>query len=91
MKTLWRDSARLRRKEEQMANPLYNQLRGGAPAPMAMPNIAGLMQQVNQIAATFRGDPRAEVQKLISSGQMSQAEFQQLSQMANTIMGKAHR
>jgi hypothetical protein len=74
-----------------MANPLYQQLMGGARAPMPTGNIAGLMQQVNQLAASFRGDPRAEVQKLISSGQMSQAEFNQLAQMANHIMGKAHR
>ena len=74
-----------------MANPLYQQLMGGARAPMAMPNVAGLMQQVNQLAASFRGDPRAEVQKLISSGQMSQAEFNQLAHMANHIMGKARR
>lgn len=73
-----------------MANPLFNQLMRGANAPM-MPNVANLMQQVNQIASTFRGDPRAEVQKLISSGQMSQAQFNQLAQMANTIMGKARR
>jgi hypothetical protein len=73
-----------------MANPLFNHLARGANAPM-MPNIAGLMQQVNQIASTFRGDPRAEVQKLISSGQMSQAQFNQLAQMANTIMGKAQK
>jgi hypothetical protein len=76
-----------------MANPLYQQLMGGARAPINTPmgNIAGLMQQVNQLAATFRGDPRAEVQKLISSGQMSQAQFNELAAMANTIMGKAQK
>ena len=74
-----------------MPNPLFNELMGGANASIMMPDISSLMQQVNSIASTFRGDPRAEVQKLISSGQMSQAQFNQLAQMANTIMGKARK
>ena len=74
-----------------MPNPLFTELMRGANAPAMMPDMASLMQQVNQIASTFRGDPRAEVQKLISSGTMSQDEFNRLAQMANTIMGKARK
>lgn len=77
-----------------MPNPLFTQLMNGAKAHTSIPgagNIANIMQQVNALASSFRGNPRAEVEKLISSGQMSQAEFNELAQMANTIMGKAQR
>lgn len=73
-----------------MANPLYAQLT--QRAPVSMPgDIGNIMQQVDQLAATFRGDPRATVQQLLNSGQMTQAQFNQLSQMANQIMRKAGR
>ena len=68
-----------------MANPLFNTLGGNAP----MINDGGfsqMMSQLNSFRASFRGDPRAEVQRLLNSGQMTQAQYNQLSQMANQII-----
>lgn len=66
-----------------MANPLFNALGGGIPA---MPGPAGqfnqMMQQFQQFKANFQGDPKAEVQKLLRSGRMSQDQLNQLQAMA---------
>lgn len=54
-------------------------------------NFANLMNQYNQFKSTFQGDPQAKVQELLKSGQMTQNQFDQLSQMAQLfrqIMGR---
>lgn len=68
-----------------MSNPLFNVLGGNYP----LMNDGGFSQfitQVKQMQATFQGDPRAEVQRLLNSGQMTQQQFNQLSQMANQVI-----
>ena len=42
--------------------------------------------QAQQLKNSFKGNPRDEVQKLLNSGQMSQSDFNKLSQMAQQIM-----
>lgn len=61
-----------------MSNPLFN-----------MFNNQGnndIIFAINQFKANFKGDPKQKVQELLNSGQMSQAQFNQLSQEANRIM-----
>lgn len=61
-----------------MSNPLFN-----------MFNNQGnndIISAINQFKANFKGDPKQKVQELLNSGQMSQAQFNQLSQEANRIM-----
>ncbi len=61
-----------------MANPLFNQFGNN-----------GIMQFINEVQSfqkTFKGNPQEEVQKLLDSGKLSQAQFNQLAQMANQIM-----
>lgn len=65
-----------------MANALYEamgkqQNTGG---------IAGLMQQIQEFQRSFRGDPRAEVERLMQSGQMTQDQFNALAQQTNQIL-----
>lgn len=60
-------------------NPLFNVLGGGMPqsnGPMQM------MQQFMQFKQNFKGDPKAEVQKMLQSGRISQAQLNQAQQMA---------
>lgn len=66
-----------------MANPLFNVLSGGMPA-MSGPvgQFGQMMQQFQQFKASFQGDPKAEVQKLLQSGKMSQEQLNQLQAMA---------
>ena len=67
-----------------MANPLFNMLSGNQ-------TVASDMQsQFDQFKATVNGDPKAMVQSLLNSGQMSQEQFNQLSMMANALRGSLH-
>ena len=62
-----------------MSNPFMAAL-GGGHGPMG--NFAQMMQQFQQFKANFHGDPKAEVEKLLQSGKLSQAQLNQLQQMA---------
>lgn len=62
-----------------MSNPLFNALGGGIPqgnGPMQM------IQQFMQFKQNFKGDPKAEVQKMLQSGRISQQQLNQVQQMA---------
>lgn len=65
-----------------MANPLFNQFGNIPNNPMVE-----FMNDFNRIKQTIR-DPKQEVQNLLNSGQMSQQDFNRLSQMANQLMRK---
>ena len=65
-----------------MANPLFNQFGGAPQNPMAQ-----FTQQFNQLRQTVR-NPQQAVENLLKTGQMSQQQFNQFSQMASQIMGK---
>lgn len=64
-----------------MPNPLFNAL-GGNNLPGPMGQVQQMMQQFQQFRANFQGDPKKEVEKLLQSGQMSQAQLNQLQAMA---------
>lgn len=60
-------------------NPLFNALGGGIPqgnGPMQM------IQQFMQFKQNFKGDPKAEVEKMLQSGRISQQQLNQVQQMA---------
>lgn len=62
-------------------NPFYNpQQQGNNFGPFG--NMMNMMQQFNNFRQTFQGDPKQKVQELLNSGQMTQDQFNQLSQMA---------
>jgi len=70
-----------------MPNPIFNALGGGSPRlPGPMGNFAQMMQQFHQFRASFQGDPKAEVEKLLQSGQMSQQQLNQLQAAAQQFM-----
>ena len=64
-----------------MNNPFMAAL-GGGQMPGPMGNFAQMVQQFNQFKANFKGDPKAEVEKLMQSGKLSQQQLNQLQQMA---------
>ena len=71
-----------------MPIPAYNQIMGQAPRSMPQPNPPmNFMQQLQQFAATIRGNPQEIVQNLLQSGKMSNEQYQQFSQIANQIVG----
>lgn len=54
----------------------------GRQQPPMNSGFANMLGQFNQFKQNFNGDPKAQVQQLLDSGQMSQQQFNQLSQMA---------
>lgn len=67
-----------------MSNPLFNMM-GGNQIQNPM------LQQLMQFKNNFKGDPRAQVQQMLNSGRVSQAQYDRAVQMANQLqkmMGK---
>lgn len=65
-------------------NPLFNALGGNQTMGLAG-QFQGMVQQLQQFAQTFQGDPKAEVNKLLQSGAMSQQQLNQLQSMAYQV------
>ena len=62
-----------------MANNLYNQF-GRQNNPLEQ-----LAQQARDFRKQFSGNPRQEVERLLASGRMSQADFNRYSQIAQQV------
>lgn len=65
-----------------MGNPLFNQFGNNQNNPMSQ-----FMSDFNRLQQTVI-NPKQMVESLLQSGQMSQNQFNELSQMANQIMGR---
>ena len=68
-----------------MRNPL---LKINGMNPSAVPqggDVGRFMAQFQQFRNNFRGDARAEVQRLLNSGEMTQEQFNQLHSMAQQL------
>ena len=48
--------------------------------------MANMMQEFQKFKQNFQGDPKAQVQQMLNSGQISQEQFNKASQMANQMM-----
>lgn len=57
-------------------NPLYQQT-----------GQNNVMQRFLQFKQQFRGNPQEQVQQLLNSGRISQAQYDQAVQMANQLRG----
>lgn len=64
-----------------MPNVLFNALGG-----QSTNDLPSFIQQFKQFQQTFKGDPKAEVERLVRTGQMSQADFNRFAQTANQLM-----
>ena len=67
-------------------NPFFNALNGGQ-MPGTMGGFPQLLQQFKQFKANFKGDPKAEVEKMLQSGRLSQQQLNQIQAMANQFQG----
>ena len=72
-----------------MPNPLFNALGGGrAPQmPGQMGQFQRMMQQFQQFKANCNGDPKAEVEKMMQSGKLTQQQLNQLQAVARQFQG----
>ena len=64
-----------------MANSLFNALNGQQANPMQQ-----LVADARKLRQTMQ-NPRAEVERLVQTGQMSQQDFNRYSQIAQQIVG----
>ena len=64
-----------------MANNLYQALNGQQTSPMQQ-----LVADARKLRQTMQ-NPRAEVERLVQTGQMSQQDFNRYSQIAQQIVG----
>lgn len=64
-----------------MSNPLFNELQGAA-----QPNALNIVQRFNAFRQNFRGDPRQQVQQLLNSGRVTQAQYNAAVQQAQLLM-----
>ena len=64
-----------------MPNPIFSQFGGQQVNPMQQ-----LVEDARKLKQTMQ-NPRAEVERLLQSGQMSQSQFNQFSQIAQQIVG----
>ena len=64
-----------------MSNPLYRQFGGQQTNPMQQ-----LVEDARKLRQTMQ-NPRAEVERLLQTGAMSQQKFNELSQIAQQIVG----
>lgn len=64
-----------------MANPLYEQYN----QPINDNGLSQIIEQAKQMRKTFNGNPQQVVQNLLNSGQMSQAQYNQLMPVAQKI------
>lgn len=62
-----------------MSNALYNQF-GRQNNPLEQ-----LAEQAREFQKQFKGSPRQEVERLLQTGQMTQSQFNQFSQIVQQI------
>lgn len=67
-----------------MSSPLFDMM-GNNQMPGPMGQMQQMMSAFQEFKASFKGDAREEVQKLLNSGQMSQEQYNQLQQTANQM------
>lgn len=59
-------------------NSLFNTLGGFG-------NMATFLQQFNKFKQAYQGDPKAQVESMLNSGQITQEQFNQIANMATQI------
>lgn len=61
-------------------NSLFNDFQ-----PQQTNQMNNFLTQFNQFKSTFTGNPEQQVRQLLSSGRMSQEQFNQFAQTANQL------
>lgn len=63
-----------------MSNPLFN-----SQTPNPFGNVLQMMSEFNKFKNNFQGNPEQQVRSLLQSGQMTEQQFQQFSEMAKNF------
>ena len=65
-----------------MANSLYNMLGNPVPSGGPLGNMMQMIKQFNEFKSSFTGDPQQQLQQMLNSGKISQAQLNQYVQLA---------
>lgn len=68
-----------------MSNPFLSVF-----APKNDNGFGRMLQELQNFRASFRGNPKAEVENLVKNGQMTQEQLNQLQAMAHQIVDLMH-
>lgn len=63
-------------------NPLFNLLQGNTQANAQN----GILGRFRAFQSQFKGDPRQTIQQMLNSGRITQAQYNDAVQKANTLM-----
>lgn len=66
-----------------MGNSILNNRQSNVPQGQNNAFNPQMIQQFNQFRKTFNGNPQQTVMNMLRQGMMTNAQFQQLAQMAN--------
>lgn len=72
---------------QMQANPQTNPQRTVTTNQNLMANPMNLINEVNRFARSFSGDPKAMVDQMLNSGQITTEQYNQAVQMANSVKG----
>lgn len=61
-----------------MSNPIFSMMQNQAP-------MNGFMQRLQQFQRMLQGDPKQQVQQLLNSGKVSQAQYNQAVNLTNQL------
>lgn len=73
-----------------MASQLFNLFNNMPQAQGPVGDFQNFLTQFNQFRSAFRGDARQQVQQMINSGQVSNEQVNQLSQVATQLYNQIH-
>ena len=68
-----------------MNNPFFNNNNMGGYTPTPFGNMQMIMQRFNQFMQTFQGDPRQQIQQMLTSGKINQNDYTNALQMAQQL------
>ena len=63
-------------------NPLFNLLQGNPQSTMQN----GILGRFKAFQSQFKGDPREKIQQMLNTGQITQAQYNDAVQKANSLM-----
>jgi len=73
--------------QQMQANPQTNPQRTVTTNQNLMANPMNLINEVNRFVRSFSGDPKAMVDQMLNSGQITTEQYNQAVQMANSVKG----
>lgn len=68
-----------------MSSPLYQMYGQQQPAQQPQQQPRNIVSEFMNFRNNFQGDPKAQVMNMLTSGQVSQAEYNQAVQQANQL------